>query len=64
MEQFTDNYSWFSRRELLVDHGKIFEQISDCILAEGTIGIGVYFSMIFFSLLKAEIFRYLDVNRI
>ena len=64
MEQFTDLYSWFSGRELFVDHGKFLEQNSDGILPEGTIGNGVNFSIIFYSLLNTEIFRYLDVNRI
>ena len=64
MEQFTDLCSWFSDRELFVDHGKFLEQNSDGIFAEGTIGNGVNFSMLFYSLLNAEIFRYLDVNRI
>ena len=64
MEQFTDLYSWFSGRELFVDHGKILEQNSDGISAEGTIGNGVNFSIIFSSLLNAEIFHYLNVNRI
>ena len=64
LEQFTDHYLWFSGRELFVDHGKIFEQNSDGILAEGTIGSGANFSIILFSLLNAEIFSYLDVNQI
>ena len=64
MEQFSDHYSWFCGRELFIDHGKIFEQNSDGNFAKGTIGNGGNFSNIFFTVLNAEIFNYLDVNRI